>query len=252
MSHSVSVMVSLASSFVLALVHPALGNTPLPILASPAGRSVNVCILILNISMLWALCLWAGRERLLFTWLPTGCKASLRSHQWDTENLMGRGVDESFLCSLSWRDGMLPVSWTSGWLCFKAGFQKQGHWPLLSVLNSGWLKGGARSVVSFGTRKSASPVGAKLTASIDCFLSVSADPSIQLPLQCPGELSRLRFPGPLASPAVRIWQGSWFYCKEQGWLKAPPFSPWFCSSKPSSRRGNSSSEKRCPLCKFCL
>lgn len=49
MSHSVPVMVSY---FVLALVHPVLVNTPLPILASPVGCSVNVCILILNISML--------------------------------------------------------------------------------------------------------------------------------------------------------------------------------------------------------
>lgn len=50
MSHSVPVMVSY---FVLALVHPVLVNTPLPILASPVGGcSVNVCILILNIYIL--------------------------------------------------------------------------------------------------------------------------------------------------------------------------------------------------------
>lgn len=65
MSHSVSVLVFFAYSFVLAHVHPVLGNSPLPILASLAGCSVNVCIFILNISMLFACEL--GEKGLAFT-----------------------------------------------------------------------------------------------------------------------------------------------------------------------------------------
>lgn len=138
-------------------------------------------------------------------------------------------------------------------LCFKDSFQKQGS--LTFALTQPWTQGNwkeEKGVLFSSVTGNQYPLwGAScqfllipfcLSSSphshcAHTFLwGSSADPSPKLPLQCSGELSTVKFPvypGPLTSPAsllvVIVCQGSWFYCKEQGWIKAPPFSSGLAS-----------------------